>query len=167
MIIYTTSHFHEDANKLAIKINCTLPRKQYGGIYPIPRGGIALGVRLAEQLSLPLLSLKDLHEVETPLIVDDLVDSGRTREKFKSYDFACIHIKKHTPTDKRPTYSLYTVDDWVEYWWETEDKQGSIEDSIARIFEFLNEDPTQVNLINAISKAIKTFAKEKKDGLQK
>lgn len=154
MINYTIEDFNIDANDLAIKINTVSPRKQYDGIYGIPKGGIALAIKLSEQLSIPLIELNDIDKVNMPLIVDDLVDSGATRKKFSDYDFACIHIKKNTPKDAYPTHFLHQKDEWIQYWWEG---NSSLEDNFIRILEYIGEDPNREGLLETPNRIVKAY----------
>lgn len=135
MVIYTEQNFFNDA----IFLSNIIDKDKYTCIYPIPKGGIALGVILSERLSLPIITKNNI-DAKT-LVVDDLVDSGATRQKFAENDFACIHIKSHTPSNMLPTYYLHKTREWIKYWWE--DDISTINDNIMRILQYIGEDPTR------------------------
>lgn len=154
MINYTIEDFNIDAYDLAVKIDTVSP-DIYGGIYGIPKGGIAFAVKLSERLSIPLIELKDIDKVINPLIVDDVVDSGATRKKFAKYDFASIHIKNNTPKDLYPTYYMRMENDWIKYWWEKED--SPIEDNLIRILQYIGEDPNREGLLETPQRIIRAY----------
>lgn len=147
MIKYTIDQFKKDVDILVHKITPSITK--YNSIYCVPRGGIALGAALSEKLFLPL--------VEAPfsktLIIDDIVDSGKTRKKYPKNDFACIHIKN---SNIIPTYFVTKVDNWVKYWWEENDKPV-IEDLITRIIEFIGDNPNREGLIKTPKRVAKMY----------
>lgn len=53
-------------------------RPPVDGIFAIPKGGLFLGVWLANKLGLPLL----LAPTENSIIVDDIIDSGSTINRY-------------------------------------------------------------------------------------
>jgi hypothetical protein len=135
MIVYSEQDFLNDA----VSLSNIIDKNKYTSIYPVPRGGIALGVILAQMLSLPIITKNNI-DAKT-LVVDDLVDSGATRQKFIENDFACIHIKSHTPSNMLPTYYLHKTREWIKYWWE--DDNSTINDNIIRMLQYIGEDPTR------------------------
>lgn len=139
---YTVEQFNKDIPELQQKLNL-----RYDCIYPVPRGGIPVAAALAGRLGIPIVT--DLEKVKRKdfcLVVDDLVDTGKTREKFINYDFACLHVKEWTPDTLMPTYYLSVEKDWIVYWWEEQAKTDGLEDNITRILQFIGEDPTRYNL---------------------
>lgn len=103
-------------------------------VYPIPRGGVPATLAL-----LPFGL--NLNLVDDPLgadfIMDDLIDTGATAEKFAGYGkpvFALI--------DKR----MWTGgNDWVLWPWEG-DAPSSIADHITRLIQYIGDDPTRGGL---------------------
>ena len=64
-----------------------LKDKQYVAVHGLPRGGLAIAVHLSHFLQLPLVTSISQFCSEFPnggklLVVDDIIDSGRTFERF-------------------------------------------------------------------------------------
>jgi hypothetical protein len=140
MIYYTVEMFTRDIELLSgmIKTTSFVNGHSFKNIFGVPRGGIPLATALSQKLFLPLTGNPGLKT----LVVDDVVDSGRTRSRFKENQFASIHIKKHTPESLRPQFYLYQVDQFINYFWET--NESTIEDHILRILEYVGENPTGI-----------------------
>ena len=102
---YSSRQFQKDVEILAKKIN----HKRYLSIFGVPRGGIPIAIALSIKLGLPIVT----KIASNTLVVDDLIDSGETRKKYMQNDFACIHIKMHTPTDLYPTYYVEMRNKWA------------------------------------------------------
>jgi len=149
LVYYSQEEFERDIQILALKIDS----KKYRSIYPVPRGGIPVAIALSEKLKLPLT----IKPHKATLIVDDLVDSGTTRQKFPNNDFACIHIKKHTPKNLYPEYFVSEKDCWIEYWWEKMANEQPAEDAIIRIIEMIGDDPNRSGIIETPDRVIKSF----------
>ena len=151
---YDEKSFNNDV----IKMSKMISQKEgymYDGIYPVPTGGIAFGVALSKCLSLPIISESQLKEALNPLIVDDLIDSGSTRNRFSQYDFACIHVKNEIHQSDSSIFFLHVADDWVHYWWEKND--SSIDDNIRRILQYIGEDPMREGLLDTPKRVVKAY----------
>uniref|UniRef100_A0A6M3XPD7 GTP cyclohydrolase I n=1 Tax=viral metagenome TaxID=1070528 RepID=A0A6M3XPD7_9ZZZZ len=123
-------------------------KKRYDWLHAVPQGGAALGGFLSASLGIPLITEKEAYQPVNQgrvLVVDDLVDSGVTRQRFMDFDFACLHIKEHTPRELYPTYWVSSIPGWVDYWWEN-GPGGGIQENVTRIIEYLGEDPTREGL---------------------
>ena len=149
LIYYSQKEFERDIQILALKIDS----KKYTSIYPVPRGGIPVAIALSEKLKLPLTT--DPHKAT--LIIDDLVDSGTTRLKYKGFDFACLHIKRHTPKNLYPEYFINEMNCWIEYWWEKMANEQPAEDAIVRIIEMIGDNPNRLGIIETPKRVIKSF----------
>lgn len=139
----------DDVASLAEKIRATeYFRAGYDSIYAIPRGGVPIGILLSDELDLPLVE----KPTDKSLIVDDLVDSGRTLEQYKDYDTAVLYIKPHSP---KPVYFQEVLDGWIEFPYEkTEDDEQSV---ITRLLEIIGEDPTREGLVDTPKRVIKFY----------
>jgi len=157
---YDLLTFKEDASNLARSImQCG---RTYSNIYGVPQGGIPLAIELSHLTKIPLTStpngLPISGEEYHTLVVDDIIDSGRTRKKYTDWDFACLHIKNHAKLDSsRSTYFLYDdIEDWIVYWWEGNEEK-SITDSITRQLEYIGENPNREGLIETPERVVKSW----------
>lgn len=146
---YSPKQFKEDIDLLSIQIIAG----NYVGIYPVPRGGIPIAIALSEKLNLPLTDI--LHN--KVLVVDDVVDSGRTRKKYKENDFACFHIKKNTPKSLIPEYYVSIQNDWIEYWWERMSSELPAEDAVVRLIQSVGEDIKREGLLDTPKRVVKSW----------
>lgn len=112
-------------------------------VYGIPRGGINVAQLLTE-CSL-LISLTTVAE-KADLFVDDLVDSGSTRD----------HYKKLYPD--KPFYTLYEKkdDEWVVFPWEVGEEAGP-EENIKRLLEYIGENPNREGLLETPKRVLKSY----------
>ena len=138
----------------------------------MPRGGCTVAVGLSQMAGIPLQDALG----EGCLIVDDMVDSGGTRSKYRGWDFACLHVKTNTPSGLWPEYFVHKINSgstsWIEYFWEVNESSG-IEDSIIRSIEFIGDDPNREGLIetplrvaNAMKEIYSGYGKSPKDLLK-
>ena len=98
---------------------------QYGSgtrIYGVPRGGIPVAWAIAA--ASPSLFVVVNSPEEADVIVDDIIDSGRTFDRY---------TEKH----KKPFYSLYRGEQniWYVFPWEVSE-EASIEDAHVRFDQF-------------------------------
>ena len=126
--------FKEDVQKLASKIPYGKIGKdgildpdycKYKNIYAIPRGGVPVALELTKYIYLPLVEKPDKNS----LIVDDLVDSGKTIFPYKN-DKAVLYLKpdqKFGPI-KNLVY-VEKIDGWIEFFYEKtkQDIMGHLE----------------------------------------
>lgn len=124
--------FEIESSRLAQKIDSS----RYTSIYGIPRGGIYIAIQLSTLLNLPIVEKNEIHK--RTLIVDDLADSGRTRDRYPNNDFACLYNKPHTPFLSGIAYISDTIDGWVEFFWEREVNEQPAEDAVTRLIEMKN-----------------------------
>ena len=127
------------------------------GVYGIPQGGVAPALLIAQALGVSVVD-KPHHDT---LIVDDLIDSGRTMQPYADlgYHVDALYRKPHSPADIAPQAAL--VDDWLSFPWEKED--GSPTDGIVRLIEYVGEDPTREGLLDTPKRVLKAF-KEMTEG---
>ncbi len=99
----------------------TQPRKNFTGVYGIPRGGLVLAVMISHIFGIPLLQAP----CQGCIIVDDLADSGRTLEPYVTDDYnkkdhfiTTVYRKERSTVE--PDFYLSTREDdtWVVFPWE-------------------------------------------------
>jgi len=146
---YTEKQFNADMKILAAKID----PHEYSGIYGVPRGGVYPAIALSALTGLPLSP----RPVEGTLVVDDIVDTGATRLRYTMNDFACIHVKDYTPLHIHPRLFVAITSDWVDYWWEKrpEESQESIRDNVARLIQYIGDNPLREGLKDTPARVIK------------
>jgi len=155
MISCTPEIFNEKIISLAYKIT---NQAQYKSLYGIPRGGTYIAIAFSQILHTPLVN-KDEIDNKT-LIVDDIIDSGTTRNRYPDNDFICLYGKnKKTSEDSQGiiTYVGTTVNEFVEFFWEKEKNEGPAEDAILRIIQSIEEDPNRKGIIETPKRVINSF----------
>ena len=127
------------------------------GAYGVRQGGYTPSVLVAQELGIPVLEEPDLG----CLVVVDLVDSGRTLQKFADlgYQTDALYRKSHSPVHLAP--NAVTLNGWLVFPWEKE--QGAPDDGIVRLIEYVGEDPTREGLVDTPKRVLKAF-KEMTDG---
>jgi GTP cyclohydrolase IA len=114
-------------------------------VYGVPRGGCVPAGMLAT-----MWGTKVLDEPQPGcLVVDDIIDSGRTRERFKDYEF--VALVSHRKTD--PGY--FKLDGWIDFPWEA--NETGPEDSVVRLIEVAGGDPNAEGLKETPARVIKAL----------
>ena len=134
---------------------------EYTGIFGVPRGGVPVAIALSHAIGIPLVESSEADLEYGPgcsksiLVVDDLVDSGATRLKYKDQDFAVLCIKNTTPKEAIPTYFVTEENEWIEFFWEVNEAPAT--DAVTRLIEYIGEDPSREGLIETPSRVIKAY----------
>lgn len=110
--------------------------------HPVPRGGVPAALALQDWLPINLVDTPE----EADLIVDDLIDTGRTMERFPGKPFFAL-------IDKR---SWAHGNEWVVWPWENTAEAG-IEDHIVRLLQYVGEDPTRGGLLETPRRVAKAW----------
>lgn len=134
-------------------------------VYGIPRGGSVVAAMLCS--SFPGYQLVD-DILLARVVVDDLVDSGRTAERAafeieggkhgNDAYFDALIRKPYSPVDCAPNAEVF--DDWIVFPWEVgmgEYGEDSAQDAVVRIIQRVGEDPTREGLIETPKRFIKAF----------
>jgi GTP cyclohydrolase I len=102
-------------------------------VYPVPKGGIPVALALGARMDIKLVD--DPRQAD--VVVDDLIDSGATSERFPFLPFYALIDKRAEGVHKGA---------WVVWPWEgTSD--GGIEDNVRRIIQFAGDDPSREGLL--------------------
>lgn len=144
VIELSVEQYNEAINQLATKIDAD----KYSGLYPIPRGGYMPAIVLSQLTGLPIHTALEAGS----LVVDDLIDSGRTLEQFKDNDKAVVYAKNGNVS--KTTYYAQEISGWIKF---PDENNRSIEDSIVRIFQFIGEDATREGLIDTPARMAKMW----------
>jgi hypoxanthine phosphoribosyltransferase len=107
-------HFHAAVIDLSHRITQEidfLPEKPQG-IYGEPRGGLPIAVALSHRLQMPLL----LSPEPGMIWVDDIVDSGRTRERTNAMLWAAWFSRR--PRADTIWVEQCRGDEWLVFPWE-------------------------------------------------
>lgn len=136
-------------------------------VYGIPSGGLPVAALTGLPLVVPRLatltpeSLAAERGTDGILIVDDLVDSGRTLSPWAEAGFRCdaLYRKPHSPPTLAPLAAL--VEYWLVFPWE---RSTGPEDAVVRLLEWIGEDPSREGLRDTPRRVVKAF-REMTEGL--
>lgn len=113
-------------------------------VYGVPRGGmIAAGfLRNAENVCEP---------DQADLILDDVVDSGRTRDRFKGLfpdkPFATLYDKTNGDSGLG----------WIVLPWESDLGEEAPRDAVVRLIQYIGEDPNRQGLMDTPDRVVRAF----------
>jgi len=112
-------------------------------VWGVPTGGVVAAYEFSRVSGIPLLRSYPAHVDPSLLIVDDIVDSGRTLAPYKTAGFQvdALYRRDHAPEDLAPDAHL--VEEWVQFPWES---TGSPEDAVVRLLQYIGEDPMRDGL---------------------
>jgi len=116
-------------------------------IWGVPRGGVAAAFALASMLD-PCPAVVATPE-EADVFIDDIYDSGKTASRYTGKPFLTL-FDKRTP-------------EWAGQWlvmpWEVSDTNhdGSADDAIVRLLEYIGEDPNREGLRDTPSRVLKAW----------
>lgn len=122
-------------------------------IYGVPRGGVPVAYLLLAALAHP-----DTRVIENPesatVIVDDIVDTGRTRNRYreKYNDTPFIALADFLTNLRQPKQ-------WVVFPWEQglAGEDQSADDIVIRLLQYIGEDPTRGGLKETPKRVLKAW----------
>ena len=135
-------------------------RKKYsffkkGKIYGVPRGGIPAAYIFMAALKTrhPDIILTLVDDVKkADIVIDDLVDSGKTREKYRTYRGPLFL----TLFDKQSDHTIH--DKWLVFPWESGAKNDSSANDIPiRLLQYIGEDPNRGGLQETPKRFLKAW----------
>jgi GTP cyclohydrolase I len=113
-------------------------------IYGVPRGGVPAAYLIAGcDPSITIVESAD----EADVIVDDIIDSGATRDKYIGMPFYALVNKLEDDKDMP----------WVIFPWEGSAENG-IEDNIRRLLQYVGENPARGGLIETPKRVAKAWS---------
>lgn len=95
---------------------------------------------------------ESLIDPETTVVVDDILDTGRTMAKYKDFARAVLYRKPYSPEDG--TFAYTTAEGWVDIPFE---KEKPVEDHIVRIIQKIGDDPTREGLRDTPRRVVKSW----------
>ena len=108
--------------------------------YGVPRGGVIV----AGLTGNPTNNIE-----EADVIIDDLIDSGKTEERYAKYNKPFEAL-----IDKRIEYK----NEWLVFPWESkEDGQETVEDNVTRLLQYFGEDVNREGLQETPKRFVKFF----------
>lgn len=121
-------------------------------VYGVPRGGIPVAYLMKEMRC----HIVDRAE-EADFIVDDIIDSGRTRDRYLHHNVPILALASYlTPPREKG--------DWIVFPWEVtdlhsdkEDGDTSADDIIVRLLQYIGEDPTREGLQETPKRVLKAW----------
>jgi hypoxanthine phosphoribosyltransferase len=117
-LVYEQKDFEEDVERLAKMLadGDQIPLfLRFDGIYGIPAGGNVLATYLHYRLKLPLLQAPTRNS----LVVDDIVDSGKTMAHYIEKGMFCLSLFYRRQSPWVPNIWLHEkTDKWIHFPWE-------------------------------------------------
>lgn len=137
---------------LAAELASSLP--SHCRVYGIPRGGVPVAYMLRGMNG---ITVADTPE-EAEILVDDIIDSGVTAaewgERYAKPVRALVdRVNHHANGSTARNY----LTGWLVFPWES-DSEGSIEDNIRRLLQFVGEDPKRGGLLETPHRVAKAWA---------
>jgi GTP cyclohydrolase I len=111
-------------------------------VYAVPKGGVCAAAYL-----------RNAHLVDTPeesdVILDDIIDSGATRQRYAHYSKPFTAIVNKRGADRGIG--------WVVFPWEADAEASGPCDAVVRILQRIGEDPTRPGLSETPKRFLKAF----------
>lgn len=139
----TMEQYKEDITTMAAAIQKS--GLTFDGVYGIPRGGYLPAIIAAKVLNLPVLT----EYTKDTLIVDDILDSGATMDRYEGHHRAVVYIQQRSMERLKDKYKDVWFGRMMDAWLKFPDERGDddIEDNIRRIMQYIGEDPSREGLV--------------------
>lgn len=144
----TFDAYQNDIFALYRKIKAS--NKNYKALYPIPRGGYYPAIVLSSVLHIPVVY--NLNRDIPTLIVDDIIDSGKTLDAYSNYDRAVVYAKDYSKD--KVQYFGAVKEDWLLI---PDEKDCGIEDHIRRMIEYIGENPNRQGLLETPDRIVRMW----------
>ena len=124
---------------LSLRVTC-----KGKAVYGVPRGGAIVAGMMAHHATDGLVVVSDPSQAD--VIVDDIIDSGATRDRFPGKPFIALVDK--TDPDKNLG--------WLVFPWEGSG-QEDIEDTVRRWLEYIGEEPNREGLLETPARVVRSW----------
>lgn len=125
-------------------------------VYPVPRGGVPAAYALQTALYLQAVKVRFVADPnDADIIVDDLVDSGATRQRFTALYPDKPFYALVDKTNLRPSQEKYRLP-WLVFPWEG-DVTGSVTDNVVRMLQFIGENANRGGLLETPDRVAKAW----------
>lgn len=121
-------------------------------VYGIPRGGIPVAMMFVQVCRLKDIDCTIVNDAkEADVIVDDLIDSGKTMRKWrvlypgKVFDVLITKEK--------------SGNDWIVFPWEKGTEETGPEENVRRLIEFIGDDANREGLVETPKRVLKSYEK--------
>lgn len=139
----------DEAQNHAIRLAQRWQGTDISSVFGVPAGGVPVAMWVAQHLDKPLVDTPN----QNTLVVDDLVDSGRTAAKWDGHHFDALYRKPHSPPHYAPTATRIT--EWVRFPWEADN--GDPTDAVVRLLQHLGENPNRDGLQDTPKRVVKAL----------
>lgn len=133
-------------------------------VYPVPRGGVPVAYAIGQFLNVEVVDSPAFADI----IVDDLIDSGATKERFRGMtkrtgDNATFYAL----VDKPSLPEEHPYKDWLVFPWERglDGNEESATDNVVRLLQYIGEDASREGLQETPARVLKAL-REKTSGYQ-
>ena len=142
----------EELINLIVKLSLKLNHK-FENIYPVPRGGYLIAIELSKMLHIPIIT--NVSEItKNSLVVDDLIDSGKTLKEFPNNKKAVLFVKNNK--ENEVDYYVEKIDnEWIKF---PDEKNEEIETHLERVLQYIGEDTSREGLIETPKRMKKAYA---------
>lgn len=123
----TLAEVQTAARRIVLDSMAKLEAGRITSVHGVPRGGLVPAALVAGALDVALVPWVGAHT----LVVDDLVDSGRTAERYSAGMFDALFRKPHSPVEVAP--NAVVLDGWLVFPWEVEERPG--QDALVRLLQ--------------------------------
>jgi len=131
-------------------------------IYGVPRGGCSAALlvqSLAHRDGQSIMVLDEPDAAGTTLIVDDIVDSGKTLRPFidQEYTVDALYRSRQAPKEIAP--HAVRVNGWITFPFERNERNEGTgaEDLVIRLLQFIGEDPNRDGLKDTPKRVLKAW----------
>ena len=134
-----------------------LQKASVSHIYPVPKNGAYVAGRISANSAnskfqlIVKLNPKDI-DFRT-VIVDDLIDSGKTLNQFPNNKKAVLYVKNKNK--KKVDYYVREIEGWIQFPWESDDE---MEKSIERQLQYIGEDISRDGLEGTAKRVLKSWS---------